>query len=386
MDLKLEVVLSSSIKRKKPWPRFCWLGKEKESVFLLDDRRISEINMMSGRTKKRTPKLHPLLNSVVTMASSHNGMWLCGLLVSGELFLWNRDKDLLKTAAAVPQVVQVITDVQGNAMRLSLQVSDDGMRVFLVAITGQVFLWECVDVRDLTGVRDGAVKGHWAHIQPLEDSILPSSQDKEASQHTIFIKTEVMGDACLSAFVFTSEKKLIITCLKIQWEEGPVRVGSVGYSIQWATKTYPMSRLAPPCKPVKSRGALVPAFSPDGCLLAIVLNQRQPKATQVLFVSTQNFVSTSSGLGGCGSKKLEIPSKYIRSYWVGSVSWSPGGLFLACVLKRGSLLMLTRLGGLITLTSVGCNVDFGPAHFLPLHPLVTYRYTFDPLLAFVTSD
>lgn len=48
--------------------------QEKESVFLLDDKRISEINMVSGRTKKRTPKLHPLLNSVVTMASSHNGM------------------------------------------------------------------------------------------------------------------------------------------------------------------------------------------------------------------------------------------------------------------------------------------------------------------------
>lgn len=124
---------------------------------------------------------------------------------------------------------------------------------------------------------------------------------------------------------------------------------SVGYSIQWATKTYPMSRLTPPCQPVKSRGALVPAFSPDGRLLAIVLNQRQPKvsiwplslfshifssfflvcqyvelwikvwisccwmqAAQVLFVSTKNFVSISSGLGGCGSKKMEMPSKYIR--------------------------------------------------------------------------
>ncbi|KAM7368998.1 hypothetical protein PAMP_013298 [Pampus punctatissimus] len=373
MELELEVVLSSSIKRKKPWPRFCWLGQEKESVFLLDDKRISEINMVSGRTKKRTPKLHPFLNSVVTMASSHNGMWLCGLLVSGELFLWNRDKDLLKTAAAVPEVVHMITTIQGNATRLSLQVSGDGMRVLLVAITGQVFLWECMDVRDLTGLRDGTVKGYWAHIQPLEDTILPSSQDNEASQHTIFVKTEAVGDACLSAFVFTSGKKLILTCLKIQWEGGHMRVGSVGYSIRWATKTYPMSRLTPACQPVKSRGALVPAFSPDGRLLAIVLNQRQPKATQVLFVSTQNFVSVSSGLGGCGSKKMEIPSKYIRSYWVGSVSWSPGGLFLACVLKRGSLLMLTRLGGLLTLTSSGCNVDFGPAHFLPLHPLVTYR-------------
>ncbi|XP_042251450.1 ciliogenesis and planar polarity effector 1 isoform X3 [Thunnus maccoyii] len=373
MELELEVVLSSSIKRKKPWPRFCWLGQEKESVFLLDDKRISEINMVSGRTKKRTPKLHPFLNSVVTMASSHNGMWLCGLLVSGELFLWNRDKDLLKTAAAVPEVVHMITAFQGNATRLSLQVSGDGTRVLLVAITGQVFLWECTDVRDLTGLRDGTVKGHWAHIQPLEDTVLPSSQDKEACQHTIFVKTEAVGDACLSAFVFTCGKKLILTCLKIQWEEGNVRVGSVGYSIRWATKTYPMSRLTPACQPVKSRGALVPAFSPDGRLLAIALNQRQPKATQVLFVSTQNFVSVSSGLGGCGSKNLEIPSKYIRSYWVGSVNWSPGGLFLACVLKRGSLLMLARLGGLLTLTSSGCNVDFGPAHFLPLHPLVTYR-------------
>ncbi|CAK6959484.1 ciliogenesis and planar polarity effector 1 [Scomber scombrus] len=373
MELELEVVLSSSIKRKKPWPRFCWLGQEKESVFLLDDKRISEINMVSGRTKKRTPKLHPFLNSVVTMASSQNGMWLCGLLVTGELFLWNRDKDLLKTAAAVPEVLHTITTFQGNTTRLLLQVSGDGMRVLLVAITGQVFLWECMDIRDLTGVRDGTVKGHWAHIKPLEDTILPSSQDKEASQHTIFVKTEAVGDTCLSAFVFTCGKKLILSCLKIQWEERHVRVGSVGYSIQWATKTYPMSSLTPACQPVKSRGALVSAFSPDGRLLAIVLNQRQPKATQVLFVSTQNFVSVSSGLGGCGSKKLEIPSKYIRSYWVGSMTWSPGGLFLACVLKRGSLLMLARLGGLVTLTSSGCNVDFGPAQFLPLHPLITYR-------------
>ncbi|XP_068609265.1 ciliogenesis and planar polarity effector 1 [Brachionichthys hirsutus] len=373
MELNLEVVLSSSIKRKKPWPRFCWLGREKESVFLLDDKRISEINMASGRTKKRTPKLHPLLKNMVTMSSSNSSMWLCGLMESGELFLWNRDKDSLKTAAASPEVGHLIMAVRGmhssgNARRLSLQVSGDGMRVLLVAVTGQVFLWECLDVRDLMGLRDGTVEGRWAHIRPLENSILPSPQDKEASQHTIFVKTEVMGDACLSAFVFTSRTKLIITCLKIHWEED-----ILGMDIKWATKTYPMSLFTPPCQPVKSRGALVPALSPDGRLLAIVLNQRQPKATQVLFVSTQNFISVTTGLGGCGSKKLDIPSKYIRSYWVGSVSWSPGGLFLACVLKRGSLLMISRLGGLLTLTSCGCSVEFGPAQFLPLHPLVIYR-------------
>ncbi|XP_038152752.1 ciliogenesis and planar polarity effector 1 isoform X1 [Cyprinodon tularosa] len=373
MELKLEVVVSSSIKRKKPWPRFCWLGQEKESVFLLDDKRISEINMVSGRTKKKIPKLHPLLSSVVKMTPSHNGMWLCGVLVSGELFLWNRDKDLLKTATAVPEVIQMINSAQGNFLKLCLQVSCDGTRVLLTTITGQVFLWECTERKDFPGLRDGPVKGQWTNLLPLKETILPSSKDKEASQQTIFLKTEVMMDICLSAFIFISGKQLVVTILKIQWSQGSVRMGSVGYTIQWASKTYPMSHLYPPCQPVKSRGALVPAFSPDGRLLAIVLNQRKPKDTQVLFVSMQNFVSISSDLGGCGSKKMDIPSKYVRSYWVSSISWSAGGLFLACVLKRGSLLMLARLGGLLTLTSSGCNVDFGPAHFLPLHPLVTYR-------------
>ncbi|XP_056146963.1 ciliogenesis and planar polarity effector 1 isoform X2 [Lampris incognitus] len=374
MELKLEVMLSSSIKRKKPWPRFCWLGQEKESVFLLDDKRISEINMVSGSTKKRTPKLYPLLNRVVTMAASQNGVWLSGLLVSGELFLWNRDKDSLKTSATVPEVAQLINTVQGNGTRLSLHVSGDGMRVLLVALTGQVFLWECLDVRDLTGTQHGTARGNWTQVQPHEDAPLPSSRDKDASQHSIFVKTEAMGDTCLSAFVFISGDNLRTTFLKIQWGEVHVNIfGSLRYSIRWASKTYPLSRLTPPCKPVKSRGALLTAFSPDGHLLAIVLNQRDPRATQVLFVSIQNFVSISRGLGGCGSKKLDIPSKYIRSYWVGSLSWAPGGLFLACVLKRGSLLMLARLGGLLSLSSFGCNVDFGPAHFLPLHPLVTYR-------------
>ncbi|XP_053708695.1 ciliogenesis and planar polarity effector 1 isoform X1 [Synchiropus splendidus] len=372
MELPLEVVLSSSIKRKKPWPRFCWLGQEKESVFLLDDKRISEINMVSGQTKKKTPKLHPMLNRVVTMAASNNGVWLCGLLSSGELFLWNRDKDLLKTAAAALQVFHLVDAIKGCQGRLCLQVSGDGMHVILVAITGEVFLWECNDDMDLSMPRDSPIKGQWAQIVPQQETLLPCPQNKEASNHTIFVKTETLGFVCLSAFVFTSGKQLIITFLTIQWEESHFNV-SCRYSVRWATKTYFMPHLTPPCQPVKSRGALVPAFSPDGRLLAIVLNQRQPMATMVLFVSTQNFVSTSSSLGGCGSKTNAIPSKYVRSYWVGGMSWSPDGLFLACVLKRGSLLILARLGGLLTLTSCGCSIDFGPAQFLPLHPLVTYR-------------
>lgn len=56
------------------------------------------------------------------------------------------------------------------------------------------------------------------------------------------------------------------------------------YSVNWITKSYPLSKLMPPCQPVKSRGALVPAFSPDGQLLAIILNQRDPRVTYPIIV------------------------------------------------------------------------------------------------------
>ncbi|XP_077593889.1 ciliogenesis and planar polarity effector 1 [Stigmatopora nigra] len=373
MELKLDVVLSSSIKRKKPWPRFCWLGQEKESVFLFDDKRISKIDMVSGRTKKKTPELHPFLNNVVTMAPSRNGMWFCGLLTSGEVFLWNMDKDLLRTTAAVPEVIQMITGTKGKAARLSVHVSGEGTRVLLVNTYGRVLLWECTDIADLILARDGIIDGRWSEIKPTQDNPLPISKDKEAAQCNVFVESQATGDICLSAFVFTSGKKLNITFLKIQWLDDHDRFGSLGYSIQWATKTYPLSHLTPPCQAVKSRGALVVDFSPDGQLLAIVLNQRHPKATQVLYISTQNFVSVPIGLERCGCKAEQIPYKYTRSYWVGSISWSHDGLFLACVLKRGALLVLARLGGLLTLTTSGCQIDAGPKHFLLLHPLVTYR-------------
>ncbi|XP_041110948.1 ciliogenesis and planar polarity effector 1 isoform X3 [Polyodon spathula] len=374
MEVKLEVLLSSSIKRKKPWPRFSWLGQEKESVFLLDDKRISEINLVSGRTKKKTPKLQSLLKNVVTMTASKNGVWLVGILGSGELFLWHKDRDCLKTVAAAEDVSQVVTASMECSMRLCLLVSGDGKRVLLASPTGLTFLWESTENRDLAAVPGPAVTGRWSQIDPVETVILPTTADKENVVHGIFIKEETVGDCCFCSFVFTSEEKLVVTLLNLQWYENAERhYSSVPYNVQWVTQKYPLASLLPKCDSVKSRGALVTSFSGDGLLLAIALNQKDPKASQVLFVSTVNFITISSSLKGCGSKDLSVPSKYVRSYWVGDMSWTPDSLYLACMLKRGSLVFVTRLGDLLTLTTFGCSMEFGPAEFIPLHPLITYR-------------
>ncbi|MBN3318195.1 CPLN1 protein, partial [Atractosteus spatula] len=356
MEVKLEVVQSSSIKRRKPWPAFCWLGQEKESVFLLDDKRISEINLVSGRTKKKIPKLQPLLKNVITMSGSGNGAWLAGLLSSGELFLWNRDRDCLKMVASAPEVAQVVRDSQGWAAEMY----------------GTFEIWSLIIEKKISDlfrfIHLCVCHGYLQFISTVLSVVTYGRVFPLIEIH------EATGDCCLCSFVFTSEEKLAVTILKIQSVDSAERRHSlVPYSVQWVTQMFPMGRMTPPCHPVKSRGALVSAFSGDGLVLAVAVNQKDPKATQVFFVSTLNFVTISSSLRGCGSKDLRIPCKYARSYWVGSMSWTPDDLYLACVLKRGALLFVTRLGALLTLSTTGCSMEFGPAEFIPLHPLVTFR-------------
>ena len=79
--------------------------------------------------------------------------------------------------------------------------------------------------------------------------------------------------------IANGESEIVRNPLKSRCYNQAFLCSCVDYSIKWATKTYPMASLTPTCKPVKSRGALVPALSPDGRLLAVALNQRDPRVS-----------------------------------------------------------------------------------------------------------
>ncbi|XP_029434494.1 ciliogenesis and planar polarity effector 1 isoform X2 [Rhinatrema bivittatum] len=384
MEIKLEVLVSSSIKRKKPCPRFCWLGQEKESIFLLDEKWLSELSLPSGRIKKKAPRLQPLLRNALGLATSRNGAWLAGILETGEIFLWNRDQDYLKTIPATEESSKAIAALQACPGRLHLYVSGDGRRVLVATLTGSVFLWESTDGKNMPPFRKPLSLGRWSQIMPEQSMILPTSEDKEATVHAVFVENEVMGDCCLCSFVFYSGEHLLLIFLKLKWLENTYsHLSALPYQVHWVRQEYSLASLIPQCESVKSRGALISAFAGDGLVLAVTINQRDPKATQILFISTINFVTISGSLKGCSNKNQMIPSKYIRSYWVEDMSWTLDSLFLACMLKRGALILITRLGELQSLVTFGCSVEFGPAEFIPLHPLITYR---PPQSVFKSSD
>ncbi|XP_039399480.1 ciliogenesis and planar polarity effector 1 isoform X8 [Mauremys reevesii] len=374
MEIKLDVLVSTCIKHRKPWPRISWLGQEKEAIFLLDDKCISEINLLSGKTKKKIPQLQSLLKNVVILATSRNGAWLAGIVTTGELFLWNKDQDYLKIVPAIEESSKVVTAAQECSMRLYLYVSGDGNKVLLITPTACIFLWESTECKNISSPKNPSPAGRWSQIVPEESVILPSSEDKETGISADFIKNEILGDCCLCSFVFYSGECLMVTFLALRWHENSFKyISSLPCHIHWAQQACSLPTLVPVCVSVKSRGALLTAFSRDGLLLAVAVNQNDPKATQILFINTLNFVTVSGSLKGCSSKNHVVPSKFVRSYWVGDMSWTPDSLFLACMLKRGSLILLTCMGELLTLVTSGCSIEFGPAEFIPFHPLITYR-------------
>ncbi|XP_061462925.1 ciliogenesis and planar polarity effector 1-like, partial [Rhineura floridana] len=372
MEIKLEVVASTCIKQRKPWPRITWLGQEKEAVFLLNDKNINEINLVSGRTKKKIPCLYPFLRNVIVLTTSRNGAWLSGILKTGELFLWNKDQDTIKTVPAVEESKKLVLGAQKRSTRLYMYVSGDGNKILLTSPSVCVFLWESMEYKSTPS--KSSVMGQWSQIIPEASVILPSVEEKEISVNADFIKNEMLGDYCLCCFAFYSQEHLMLTFLEIKWQENSFKSArSFPFRIHWTQQTCSLSSLAPHCEPTKSRGALLTALSSDGLMLATGVNQKDLQATQILFMSTVNFITVSGSLKGCGSKKHKIPSKFIRSYWIADMSWTHDGLFLACMLKRGSLIFMTCLGELLTLITYGCSVEFGPAEFIPLHPLITYR-------------
>ncbi|KAH0520595.1 hypothetical protein LTLLF_205720, partial [Microtus ochrogaster] len=166
------------------------LSQENEAVFLLDEKFINEINLLSGRTKKKITSLQPLLKDVFFLATSRNDMWLSGVLTTGELFLWNKDQDCLKMIQVTEKPKEVVKATVASSSRLYLYVAENGKRVLLITSSGCILLWEYLELKNILSSKSLPLVGQWSQIMPEEAVLLPSTQDKEAVVDAVFVRNE----------------------------------------------------------------------------------------------------------------------------------------------------------------------------------------------------
>ncbi|CAH1774750.1 unnamed protein product [Owenia fusiformis] len=358
MKVDLQVLAASSIKRKKPWPRFAWLGQSTESLFMVDTHRLSVLYLPSGKTKRTIPKVSPLLKTAATLSTSNNGAYVCGLLQSGDLFLWHKDTDHLKSITGTPALCK---DIAGGA-KPGLWVSDDADRVLVMNPLREIFMWES---------RIKSATGTWTKVEVAHGHSIPASECKETAVSVVFYNNQALGKCCECSMVFYRDGQLHITTVLLQWYlEGPIHSDRApGYNAEWSEMCVNLARYR--CIPVRSRGALLAKYTHSGGSLGVIVNQRNPLHTISLTVSPLTHSVLVNSMKGCGTRADN--QQQGRKFWITDIAWTHNDTFLVCITKHGFVCTACRGGEPVSIQSQGCSVEMGPALYLPLHPLITVQ-------------
>ncbi|KAL5022909.1 hypothetical protein ScPMuIL_002064 [Solemya velum] len=367
MKLELEVLASTTIRRKKPWPRVVWLGEQKESLLLLDSarQRTSVLYVPSGKTKRKIPKLAPFLEDLVVITPTRNGHYLVGLQETGVIFLWHKDQDNFRIISGFSQYVTK-EYLRGNRVRL--YPSNDCRHVLVVVGVSNFYLWEASGgLADLT---IGELHGVWHQVAPPPALNFPPSESPECCTDAVFYRSQVLGDIFQCSVAFNVDSSLHLVTLVLRLVESPDTAKRTGsdFSIEWSELEYSLASIQPDCQPINSLGSYVMSYATDGQVIAIAANQKSAGMNSVLFVSPLIKSVLVADMKGCGQQNVDQACG--RLHWVTDLTWTSDGLFVACMLSSGSVCVLSRLGGPLVLQTTGCSVNMGPAYFLPLHPVV----------------
>lgn len=365
MKIDLEVLASTCIKRKKPWPMIIWIGEEQESLLLLDalGKRISVLYVPSGKTKK-LPKLSPFVEQIICFSSTKNGHFLLGILQNGDLFVWHKDKDNLKFVSGLEKHTN-------NFHTEHICISASGKCTYILIGIGhrEFYLWMMEKGETIARGGDIKLKGSWHRIVVPEGMELSSSDSMECTISTVFYDNHVLGHCCQCSMVYNRDSMLNVATLVLKF---PDPIDSFGsnvplFSAEWSLLQYPFQQMHPDFEPISTKGAYVSSYSGSGQVLAVAANQRAPSRSTMLFVSPLTDTVLVGGMKNCG---IGDPSKTGRHYWVSDLCWTADNLFLACIMKNGSVCLIPRLGEPIPLQTNGCSVRMGPSYFLALHPAV----------------
>ncbi|KAK3579099.1 hypothetical protein CHS0354_022119 [Potamilus streckersoni] len=366
MKLDLEVLAFTNIKRKKPWPKIIWIGEEQESLLLLDPQshRISVLYVPSGKTKRQIPRLSPLINEIHCFSFTKNRCFLLGLLWTGNLFVWYKDKDILKHIQGPPNVADQSDWLSDQC---ALAASDDLKHVFLVLGTSQFFIWEMNKGESLVRSREQELKGTWHELGVPSGVPVPTADNRECSFDVVFFSSQVLGECCQYSSVFNQGRMLKMVTVLIRFNQAANAQSKSNqvFSKEWSLLEYPFLQIHPKYEPILSKGAYVCSYSGNGQILAVAANQNQADHTSLLFVSPLTDTVLATGMKRCGVKDS---SAWGRQVWVADLAWTSDSLFVACILKSGSVCIISRLGEPVVIKAEGCTVNMGPSYYLPLHP------------------
>ncbi|KAG0718200.1 Protein JBTS17 [Chionoecetes opilio] len=347
MHLPLLLVQDSVLKTKTPLPNLHWIGKDGRQVCSLSPQLVREVDLPSGSCSK-VAKLTPHTRTAAAISVTHDGVFVYGILSSGELFFWHTATNQLRQAKGIPEVVTPTTNPpESNVVReffkpllpqsFGSNVASDGAeqaacsaaahlrpkvfassscsKVVVVLGASQVYVWErsvgC-QMEDCSVSQH--VPGSWSVAECPADVPLPNTHSKETQISCCFMYEE-SSEECHISFTFVESCCVVVSTLVLGWQ------GLRGH--------LPAAHWHP----------LVVSFSALG-----VRENELPHLKGALISSS------------------------LRSQWVSDLTWTHDNLYLVGCLRSGALFIATRMGSLIKISCQGEGIQLQPANILGIQP------------------
>ncbi len=310
MKISLEVVHSCTIKRKKPWPKIFWLGRQKQQLFIADHQRLSHIDPATGKTKRKVTRLAPFIKQTVAFNTSNDGMNFCAVLTSGDLIVWTKDTDLIRT---IPGRSEFSLKLGFSCP--SVFICNDSKKIILVTSRNKIYVWESSEDHPVTKQTDSKsgifssckdlvrLEGNWSSVVASKE-VKTVEDSKELVLDVKFKGSLSEGLQAMCCFVFNYENQMIVNVLKIRWLNG-IEVmwsGQSRFETLWISYEPSWEGLQAESRPglsggnvslvtnksnmlLNTRGAYVVRLSHSGDLIALACNQKYVERNSLVFMS-----------------------------------------------------------------------------------------------------
>lgn len=364
MKLDLQVVSSVAIRRKKPSSRFSWLGKEKENIFILEDRRVLVLYLPSGNTKSFSSKLSNLVKDAVFATDSENGMYLIGILKDGGIFIWCKDADtfdIIETPRVLANYFRTFNKTAFAHHCVVIRTNEDASKMIVASRTiGSVHIWS----KNVHGPHQEINSaGCWTSVDAF------SPQGCSAYVDAVFPSKQDFGDTGFCTLLHNDSSVCHVETVHMKW---PLTNSALRlpHTVECHRMSFALSELNLPQTGNPSHVSYLARYSHVGDLLAVAVNHRSVVQSSIMFVSPLSKSILVTDL------KLErVPHMNLnnRRYWVNCLSWSVDDTFVVFITKLGAVGVVSRAGNLVSISSHGCNVENSPSRMIYFHPYLSVR-------------
>lgn len=308
---------------------------------------------------------------------------MVGILNTGDLFIWNKDTDVLKYIEGLKEF-----GFKLGYHSSQIYINDDATKLVLITSRNKIYVFESKSIPNLTTVtgrtcclmnkqqqgqdesnNSNNINGTWSSIIVPKDivSIEDSKEMKLNGKFYINKNTTQMFTCC---FTFIYESKPVITLMKLKWLNNGELISLKQNRFECLWKTFkPLNDKNNDYQALNTHDSLILELSNNTQLVAFAINQKYSNKTCLQIISSDTGALFNVNLRNFG---LKLDSKG-RHYWIQELKWSYDDLYLIGITKHGSIFITSRLGHPLLIQSQSQDMNLGPALFITLHPFIIIK-------------